>query len=50
MDKNKFTIPQAGSDEVGTGDTFGPVVVACALIEDKDLELIKELNIKDSKE
>lgn len=50
MDKNKFAIPQAGSDEVGTGDTFGPVVVACALIDDKDLELIKELNIKDSKE
>lgn len=46
--ENKY--PQCGSDEVGTGDTFGPVVVACALLEEKDLELINELNIRDSKE
>ena len=47
---NKDIIPQAGSDEVGTGDTFGPIVVVCAIVEDKDILLLNELNIKDSKE
>lgn len=50
MNKNTFTIPQVGSDEVGTGDTFGPVVVACALLDKEDIDLIEDLNIKDSKE
>ncbi|XFA99399.1 ribonuclease HIII [Candidatus Izemoplasma sp. B36] len=38
-----------GSDEVGTGDFFGPIVVCAAYITPKDLEKIKELNIQDSK-
>lgn len=42
--------PQAGSDEVGTGDTFGPVVVVCAIVDKDDICFLDELNIKDSKE
>ncbi len=38
-----------GSDEVGTGDFFGPVVVASALVCPKDLPLIDSLSIRDSK-
>ncbi|MBI9009308.1 MAG: ribonuclease HIII [Tenericutes bacterium] len=38
-----------GSDEVGTGDFFGPVVVCAAYVSPKDLELIQELKVKDSK-
>lgn len=50
MKKDNLILPQAGSDEVGTGDTFGPVVVACAIVNEKDLTIINDLNIKDSKE
>lgn len=43
-------LPMAGSDEVGNGDSFGPFVVACALVEEKDIDLINNLGIKDSKQ
>lgn len=42
--------PQIGSDEVGTGDFFGPVVVVASCVEEKDLPRLKELGIGDSKE
>jgi ribonuclease HIII len=38
-----------GSDEVGTGDFFGPVVVTASLVQDKDVAWLNELGIKDSK-
>lgn len=38
-----------GSDEVGTGDFFGPVVVTAALVGPKDYEFLKSYNIQDSK-
>ncbi|MDD4070126.1 MAG: ribonuclease HIII [Candidatus Izemoplasmatales bacterium] len=38
-----------GSDEVGTGDFFGPVVVAAAYVTPQDYQFLDELNIKDSK-
>jgi len=41
--------PQIGSDEVGTGDFFGPVVVASAFVGPKQLRLIDKYNIADSK-
>lgn len=40
---------QAGSDEVGTGDVFGPVVVCAAIVEETDYPFIEENNITDSK-
>ena len=41
--------PQIGSDEVGTGDFFGPVVVCAALVSQNDKEKLKELGVTDSK-
>lgn len=38
-----------GSDEVGTGDYFGPIVVCSAYIDHKTRELVKHLPIRDSK-
>lgn len=41
--------PQIGSDEVGTGDFFGPVIVCAAYVEEKDLPELGKLGITDSK-
>ena len=41
--------PQIGSDEVGTGDVFGPVIVAAAFVRESDLPLLSSLGITDSK-
>ncbi len=38
-----------GSDEVGTGDTFGGIIVCACYINEKDLNLIKTFGITDSK-
>lgn len=38
-----------GSDEVGTGDFFGPVVVCAAYLDKESVALIKTLGIDDSK-
>lgn len=39
----------AGSDEVGTGDCYGPVVVCSAIVEKEDYPFIHEKHITDSK-
>lgn len=41
--------PQAGSDEVGTGDYFGPVTVAAAYVSVEQEAALRELGIQDSK-
>ncbi len=41
---------QAGSDEVGTGDAFGPIVVCAAIVEEEDYPYIEENHITDSKQ
>ena len=46
----QVTYPQAGSDEVGTGDYFGPVCVCASIVEEKNLDLCKQLKIQDSKQ
>lgn len=38
-----------GSDEVGTGDYFGPMTVVASFVEPSQFELLKELGVKDSK-
>lgn len=38
-----------GSDEVGTGDVFGPIVVATAFVKGKDTTKLKAMGVKDSK-
>lgn len=46
----KDTFPQAGSDEVGTGDYFGPVTVCASLVRESDMELLTKMGIRDSKQ
>ena len=41
--------PQAGSDEVGTGDYFGPVCVCATIVDESTLPKVKELGVRDSK-
>jgi len=50
-DKNEFfyNMNTIGSDEVGTGDYFGPVVVSATYVEKKDFTFLEELGVKDSK-
>ena len=44
-----YFYPSIGSDEVGTGDFFGPVVVCAAQLSGQDIEFVKGLKIDDSK-
>lgn len=39
-----------GSDETGTGDFFGPVTVAACYVSANQVELVRELGVKDSKQ
>ncbi len=38
-----------GSDEVGTGDYFGPIVVTAAYVKKEDVEKLEKLGVGDSK-
>ena len=38
-----------GSDEVGTGDYYGPIVVTACFVDKKDLEALEKLGVGDSK-
>lgn len=40
---------QIGSDEVGTGDFFGPICVCAAYVKKSDIKRLKELGVDDSK-
>ena len=42
-------ISTAGSDEVGTGDYYGPIIVTAAYVDKKDIQLMQELGVTDSK-
>lgn len=42
--------PQAGSDEVGTGDYFGPVVVSAVIVSKENEDVLRNLKIQDSKQ
>lgn len=45
----KYNDVQIGSDEVGTGDYFGPLCVCAAYVEKKDIKWLGDLGINDSK-
>ncbi|WP_201716635.1 ribonuclease HIII [Rossellomorea arthrocnemi] len=54
--KGNTTLPEnfpnwsvIGSDEVGTGDFFGPITVVSAYVKKEHIPLMKELGVKDSK-
>lgn len=51
-EKTKYidTSSQIGSDEVGVGDFFGPLIVVATYIENKDINYLSSLKIQDSKE
>ena len=40
---------QIGSDEVGTGDFFGPICVCAAYVRKSDIPYLKKLGVNDSK-
>lgn len=46
---NKVDYAAIGSDEVGTGDVFGPVVVCTAFVSKEDIPYLEQLGVKDSK-
>lgn len=41
---------QAGSDEVGTGDYFGPICVCACIVEENQFSMLNDLGVNDSKE
>lgn len=45
----KYNREHIGSDEVGTGDYFGPLCVCAAYVKSSDLPFLEELGIDDSK-
>lgn len=46
---NREDYAAIGSDEVGTGDVFGPVVVCAAYANTSDIAYLESLNVRDSK-
>jgi ribonuclease HIII len=49
VEPTNYYLTSIGSDEVGTGDYFGPVVVCAAYVDDASIQKIKDLKIDDSK-
>lgn len=50
LPSNFSSLAVIGSDEVGTGDYFGPMTVVASFVEPSQFNLLKELGVKDSKE
>lgn len=48
-DAKLYNISSVGSDEVGTGDYFGPIVVSAAYVSKADIPKLEKLGLKDSK-
>ncbi|MDI6452030.1 ribonuclease HIII [Peloplasma aerotolerans] len=46
---NREDYAAIGSDEVGTGDVFGPIVVCAAYASETDITYLESLNVRDSK-
>lgn len=49
VDPKIFNSNSIGSDEVGTGDFFGPIVVTGTFVKKEDIPFLKELGVTDSK-
>lgn len=49
LEVNSFNLSIAGSDEVGTGDYFGPIVVTACFVPKESILELKRLGVKDSK-
>ena len=50
-DEKKIFINEAsvGSDEVGTGDYFGPLIVTASFVSKENIAWMQELGVRDSK-
>lgn len=44
-----LNVTSVGSDEVGTGDYFGPIIVTASLVKKEDIPFLKDLGCTDSK-
>ncbi len=49
IDPKIYNSTSIGSDEVGTGDYFGPIVVTSTYVKKEDVPFLKELGVTDSK-
>lgn len=53
VSKTEINIPKdissVGSDEVGTGDYYGPIVVTASFVSKENIPFLEELGVKDSK-
>ena len=49
VDLKIYNSSTIGSDEVGTGDYFGPIVVASTFVSKENISFLEELGVKDSK-
>lgn len=49
IDPKIYNSNSIGSDEVGTGDYFGPIVVTSTYVKKEDIPFLEELGVKDSK-
>lgn len=47
--KKYYYINSVGSDEVGTGDFFGPIVVTASYVSKENIPFLEELGVRDSK-
>ncbi len=44
-----YFISSIGSDEVGTGDFFGPIIVTASYVDRSNISFLEELGVRDSK-
>lgn len=49
IDPKIYQANSIGSDEVGTGDYFGPIVVTAAYVNKENISFLEEIGVKDSK-
>lgn len=49
VDPKIYNSSSIGSDEVGTGDYFGPIVVTATYVSKDNIKFLEELGVKDSK-
>ena len=49
IDPKIYNSNSIGSDEVGTGDYFGPIVVTATYVSKENINFLEELGVKDSK-
>ena len=47
--KSYYYINSVGSDEVGTGDYFGPIVVTASFVNKNNIMFLEDLGVRDSK-